>query len=1154
MVPSTPSRRPQRPGGAPQHLRQSSGSSSSSSGSNRDRDMVSATPAQKVNGKEPMNNYTLGDCLGKGAYASVYRALNWNTGEAVAVKRIKLSDVPKKGDVDTIMMEIDLLKNLNHPNIVKYHGFVKTQDTLNIILEYCENGSLHSICRKFGKFPENLVAVYMYQVLKGLAYLHEQGVIHRDIKGANILTTKDGNSKLADFGVATTTILATGTVENGVAGTPNWMAPEIIELNGATTASDIWSVGCTVIELLTGKPPYHNLGQMPAMFAIVNDDHPAFPEGASPAALDFLGQCFQKDPNLRVTAKKLLRHPWLAEARTDSERKHVSGPPKRYDEVVKSVEQFNQAVVETPRTPHRTQDDIYASIRKFSRQKQNEITSSGHIESWDDEFVGELNPRSPHIIITKREITPPGTTSSSRPIPSITSALNKVSRGVSKKLTGINKATRLEPKKAAHSNISIENSPFRDVEDDDAFADDFNVADISTDDLKKRFNSRHQPSGAADKSTDYATVKLKQFCEDGEDEDDYTDMLGDMVDLAVGELAVGATPKSQNAYPASFTSSDKSHHSDDEDPFAALENETRFSPEDIQQNIARDKLATAMRTAEQHVGRLNRVQLSTSEVQDIVPSLIDLLQQHPETKKTVVKCHIVLPLLELLERFQTNEAVVCGVLCILVLLIDDDEAVLESLCFSGGIPIVTMFSTTRYQSETRVQSVAIVDRLCRGSKLALQMFVSCGGLNMLSQLIEEDFGLHREFVFVGIYGVAKVFEVQGSGMRNDFCRILSRSFILDSLVAILRQLVDDYEPDEYPTDTSGYSDTDYINKIMSILTIFSQTEPHVKETIASRAVFKGLFKCYKRLPTHHRVTMLKFIKSVSAVHTALETMQNSNVIEYLVDCLKDCTDMSNQSSRDLSIQIYHTLFNLCRLSPHRQDEAAECGAAPYLQSAALSSLPVKDFALPLLCDMAHSSKATRKILWRHDVLTTYLRLLPDPYYQVNAMDSIIVWFDDETARVEERLIRNTSLELITHSFSNNSRSTAFEQYMDLFHKLLRQSQRVAVALTGPILIGFLSAKLESSKPRIRLTVLKIIRTLVEANGDDYGFLAKHGLAKQIAYLAANEKSVLARGLAKEMAEGKKVTSTDTITDMPAPPVKSHTADVSDAHRKLQSYR
>jgi serine/threonine protein kinase len=120
----------------------------------------------------------------------------------------------------------------------------------------------------------------MTQVLQGLQYLHDQGVIHRDIKGANILTTKDGKVKLADFGVSTST-LAGPDKEAQVVGTPYWMAPEIIELSGATPASDIWSLGCTVIELLSGKPPYHHLQAMPALFAIVNDDHPPLPEGVS---------------------------------------------------------------------------------------------------------------------------------------------------------------------------------------------------------------------------------------------------------------------------------------------------------------------------------------------------------------------------------------------------------------------------------------------------------------------------------------------------------------------------------------------------------------------------------------------------------------------------------------------------------------------------------------------------------------------------------------------------------------------------------------------------------------------------------------------------------------------------------------------------------
>ena len=253
---------------------------------NGQRDGSPRKPTRKENSNPKpsqdaeLRDYQLGDCLGKGAFGSVFRALNMNTGEAVAVKQVRLADLPKS-ELRVITLEIDLLKNLDHPNIVKYHGFVKSSESLNIILEYCENGSLHTISKNFGKFPENLVGLYMSQVLNGLLYLHEQGVIHRDIKGANILTTKQGLVKLADFGVATRT---TSLHESSVVGTPYWMAPEVIELSGATTAADIWSLGCTVIELLDGRPPYHKLQPMHALFRIVNDDHPPLPEGASPVS------------------------------------------------------------------------------------------------------------------------------------------------------------------------------------------------------------------------------------------------------------------------------------------------------------------------------------------------------------------------------------------------------------------------------------------------------------------------------------------------------------------------------------------------------------------------------------------------------------------------------------------------------------------------------------------------------------------------------------------------------------------------------------------------------------------------------------------------------------------------------------------------------
>ena len=207
------------------------------------------------------------------------------------------------------------MKKLSHKHIVKYIGtkhidVMTTDKYLNIVLEYIENGSLAGIIKKFNTFKEPLVAIFTRQVLKGLQYLHSQGLVHRDIKGANLLNTKDGTVKLADFGVAMK--LSESIKSMSIVGTPYWMAPEIVQQTGrCTTSCDIWSVGCTVIELITGKPPYYDLEPMSALYRIVQDEYPPLPDGVSPELRDFLLKCFQKEPLIRQSASDLLKHPWF---------------------------------------------------------------------------------------------------------------------------------------------------------------------------------------------------------------------------------------------------------------------------------------------------------------------------------------------------------------------------------------------------------------------------------------------------------------------------------------------------------------------------------------------------------------------------------------------------------------------------------------------------------------------------------------------------------------------------------------------------------------------------------------------------------------------------------------------------------------------------
>jgi len=234
-----------------------------------------------------------------------------HTGDIVAIKRLNLSSIkPEKRH--QVMREVELLEHLTgNEHIVKYLGTIQDNvNELNIVLEYVEGGSLHEIMHKFGVFPESLAKVYIRQILEGLAYLHSQDVLHRDIKGANILITKTGICKLADFG--TSIMLDVVTKHYSCVGTPYWMAPEVLDMSGATQAVDIWSLGCTLIELLTGKPPYFDLGPMAAMFRISEDAHPPIPENITEQLEHFLHCCLQKDPELRCSAKELLLHPWLA--------------------------------------------------------------------------------------------------------------------------------------------------------------------------------------------------------------------------------------------------------------------------------------------------------------------------------------------------------------------------------------------------------------------------------------------------------------------------------------------------------------------------------------------------------------------------------------------------------------------------------------------------------------------------------------------------------------------------------------------------------------------------------------------------------------------------------------------------------------------------
>ncbi|NXS07562.1 M3K19 kinase, partial [Neodrepanis coruscans] len=270
-------------------------------------------PGSSLANKEPIM-WTRGEILGKGAYGTVYCGLT-SQGQLIAVKQIvldKSDQLTTEKEYQKFHQEVDLLKTLKHVNIVTYLGTCLEANILSIFMEFVPGGSISSVIHRFGPLPEVVLCKYTEQILQGVAYLHDNRVVHRDIKGNNIMLMPSGTLKLIDFGCARRLARLSETLKS-VHGTPYWMAPEVISQSGYGRKSDIWSVGCTVFEMATGKPPLASMDRIAAMFYIGAHRGlmPSLPERFSRAAVDFVHACLTRDQHERPSALQLLDHPFV---------------------------------------------------------------------------------------------------------------------------------------------------------------------------------------------------------------------------------------------------------------------------------------------------------------------------------------------------------------------------------------------------------------------------------------------------------------------------------------------------------------------------------------------------------------------------------------------------------------------------------------------------------------------------------------------------------------------------------------------------------------------------------------------------------------------------------------------------------------------------
>ena len=208
--------------------------------------------------------------------------------------------------------EINQLKILSHDRIVTYLGSHKDDQNyvLYVCLEYMINGSLYGLMQKSGPLNLSSTIKYTRQILEGVVYLHQQRIIHRDIKGKNVLLDKLNNVKLADFGISKNleNLSSTHGARTAVVGTIKWMAPEIVTGKDYGLKVDIWSIGCTVVEMLTGHPPWNKLNDPMTINKVYNGEYPIYDlKNLRNEVEEFLRQCFQLNPENRSAATNLLQ-------------------------------------------------------------------------------------------------------------------------------------------------------------------------------------------------------------------------------------------------------------------------------------------------------------------------------------------------------------------------------------------------------------------------------------------------------------------------------------------------------------------------------------------------------------------------------------------------------------------------------------------------------------------------------------------------------------------------------------------------------------------------------------------------------------------------------------------------------------------------------
>eukprot|EP01127_Copromyxa_protea_P013941 TRINITY_DN3805_c0_g1_i1.p1 TRINITY_DN3805_c0_g1~~TRINITY_DN3805_c0_g1_i1.p1 ORF type:complete len:698 (-),score=154.94 TRINITY_DN3805_c0_g1_i1:91-2010(-) len=257
---------------------------------------------------DPSKLFKFEKMIGRGEGGEVWKATKVGGGQVLAIKKVLL----QFKTLNATSREIATMSKIKHQNTLKYYNCYKHENSIWIVMEFCDLGSIQDILLKKGKgLDEEFIVNITEQVLQGLSYLHSKSFLHRDIKAGNLLMKQSGRVKIADFGTSASAMYLRTTV----IGSSYWMAPETIDSSGHDSKADIWSFGCTLLEMAERDPPFFNVPAHLVGGSILSSPAPTFsePQKWSKPFQSFLSFCLRKNPKERKAAIELIQEPWIVQ-------------------------------------------------------------------------------------------------------------------------------------------------------------------------------------------------------------------------------------------------------------------------------------------------------------------------------------------------------------------------------------------------------------------------------------------------------------------------------------------------------------------------------------------------------------------------------------------------------------------------------------------------------------------------------------------------------------------------------------------------------------------------------------------------------------------------------------------------------------------------